>query len=78
MTANDALAWQQRDYISAALEGTLAIRDLVDTLADEVIRLRGLCGEVAASPPEFDDDRLRYVVVQIDRETWEALKGAAK
>lgn len=32
-----------------------------------------LLRDVASSGVELDDERLRYVVVQIDRQTWEAL-----
>jgi hypothetical protein len=39
----------------------------------EVVGLRDLLADVATSGVEFDDPRIGYVSVQIDRETWEAL-----
>lgn len=41
----------------------------------EVKRLRAALAEVAGSGVELDDPRMRYVVVQIGRETWNALRG---
>lgn len=38
--------------------------------------LRALIGAVAASGVAFEDPRLDYIEVQIDRTTWEALKDA--
>lgn len=39
-------------------------------LRAEVERLRALLSDVAESGVEFDDERLRWLSVQIDRETW--------
>lgn len=44
------------------------------TLAEEIIRLRALLAEVRSSGVELDDARMRYLVVQIDRELWERLR----
>jgi hypothetical protein len=40
----------------------------------EIARLRGLIREVAASGVAFQDDRLNYVEVQVDVETWRAVR----
>ena len=37
-------------------------------------RQRELLGEVANSAVEFEDDRVSYVSVQIDRDTWDDLQ----
>ena len=37
---------------------------------------REVCREVAWSGVEFDDARLKYVVVQIDRDVWERCQAA--
>lgn len=36
----------------------------------DIDRLRGLLAEVAASGVSFEDERVGYVEVQIDRDTW--------
>jgi hypothetical protein len=46
-------------------------------LNDEAERLRNLLGEVAASGVAFQDDRLDYVEVQVDVDTWRNVKGLA-
>ena len=43
-------------------------------LHQTISRQRGLLGEVANSGVEFEDDRVRYVTVQIDRDTWDDLQ----
>jgi hypothetical protein len=42
----------------------------------EVALLRNLLRYLAASGVEQDDERLRYVTVQIDRATWDAVRAA--
>ena len=41
-------------------------------------RLRRLLSEVAEGGVEFADERVRYVAVQIDRETWAEVLALAK
>jgi hypothetical protein len=42
-------------------------------LTEESERMRDLLREIAASGVEFEDPRIDYVTVQVDRETWTAL-----
>lgn len=60
-----ALPWEDMPKRNKALTVavvTEALGGVVDLLSD-----------VATSGVEFDDPRIGYVTVQIDRETWEAL-----
>lgn len=47
--------------------------DAAKARIDQVTDMEELLRDVASSGVELDDERLRYVVVQIDRQTWEAL-----
>jgi hypothetical protein len=42
----------------------------------EIERLRGALREMVESGVEFDDERLSYLVVQVDREVWESARAA--
>lgn len=42
---------------------------------EENTRLRELLGDVAAAGVAFDDERLGYLEVQIDRETWREIRA---
>lgn len=50
--------------------------EALDAAVAERDELRALVERVAASGVVFEDPRVGYVEVQIDRETWEALKDA--
>jgi hypothetical protein len=50
-------------------------RQRIDALEAERDRLRGLLNEVADSGVAFEDDRLSYVEVQIDSETFAVIRG---
>jgi hypothetical protein len=45
------------------------------TLEAELRYLREILRDVACSGLEFEDARLSYVVVQVDRETWARLQA---
>ena len=47
-------------------------------LRAEVERLRALLREVAEGGVESADERVRYVTVQIDRDTWAAVQEEAR
>jgi hypothetical protein len=48
----------------------------VERLEAENARLREALGGLLESGIEFDDERLRYIVVQVDREDWEQAREA--
>jgi len=74
--SEDAGRWIRHRKV---VEGDLVtIRHAIAVLADrdaENERLRELLAEVAASGVEMDDPRIGYVVVQIDRKTWQDLSA---
>jgi len=45
---------------------------------EEIEKLRALLKDIAASGVEFQHPSLKYLVVQIDRETWEAIQEEVK
>lgn len=53
---------------------TVEMDDFLE-MVGEWQELLGLLTDVACSGVELDDPRLRYVPVQIDRDTWEALQS---
>jgi hypothetical protein len=54
----------------------LALVGQVSDLEAENKRLREIVADVGESGVEFQDERVSYVTVQIDGETWEACKKA--
>lgn len=62
------------DDIGTAVDVTAEIA----ALRSENERLRRLLSEVAEGGVEFADERVRYVAVQIDRETWAEVLALAK
>ncbi len=54
------------------------LREENDTINEEIDRLRGLLAEVAGSGVELQDDRMRYLVVQIRRDLWARVAEASK
>lgn len=52
----------------------VTLAEVTDTLA-EVDRLRELLRDVAESGVAFDDERIHWVEIQIDRETWRSITG---
>jgi len=64
------------DALKAHLGSRLRAHDAA--LRAENERLRRLLSEVAEGGVEFADERVRYVAVQIDRETWAEVLALAK
>src|SRR3989304_4485465 len=60
------------------LEGTWPGIPTRASLELKVDKLEGLLDEVAESGVELDDERLKYVAVQIDLETWNKIRRALK
>lgn len=52
-----------------------AARNALPRLLAEVERARALLRDIAASGIEFDDGRLRYMTVQVDRTTWCSIRA---
>ena len=50
----------------------------LERLREENEKLRGLLAEVAGSGVELQDDRMRYLVVQIGRDLWAKVTEASK
>jgi hypothetical protein len=44
-------------------------------LLERIVELESALREVGQSGVEFDDERLGYVSVQIDRDVWEAVRN---
>ena len=65
---------QERDAYARYL---MEEKDINDELFAENERLRELLAEVGGAGVAFEDERVDYVEIQIDRETWEAIKAVA-
>ena len=46
----------------------------LDNMADQIMKLRDLLSDVFNSGVSFDDPRVRYLEVQIDRPTWNEIR----
>jgi hypothetical protein len=63
--------WRQQE---AAGDHIAASRTSVPALADALLEAVALLRECATLPSEFEDDRMSYVVVQMDKSLRDALR----
>ena len=65
-------------FIADARASMPLLLDEVERLREENEKRRGLLAEVAGSGVELQDDRMRYLVVQIGRDLWAQVTEASK
>lgn len=68
-TGNETIEKMQQ-ALGAAMEETNRLASLVRQGELRRLALEELLEDVASCGVEFEDERLRYVTVQIDRSTW--------
>lgn len=80
-----ASCWGDRPLETALADMALLAREAEEArdadeeiarLARELEEARALLGELTGHEPVLDDERLRYVEIQVNREAWEAARSA--
>ena len=73
-----ALARRRRDAFVEAKAENERLREAHAERLREIGELQDLLGDVLASGVVLDDERIRYLTVQIDRPTWNEIREAVK